>query len=317
MLDAAKNELDSEKNKDTSVRPTRPGFISLFTLPLRRKKNIATPTKEQGLPLSSGEFASGGESPKRPTSPSTETLIPKKDGEFQADAPKKPQPKKNAPAQVVAPPSPTLSPEEEILRRKTRRRRQRFAAATLSIILGLGIIGAGTWYLFQEQEKHLNQVDQLFSALDLIKEADTTILEMDSIVVNPHDSGSVSSIPEALEHLPQARENLDKANQIAREVLVDLRESKDKEAANQAVIAVNARKALLDSGETLLLEAQQSDALAKRLQAAWQEVVRADSLARDAAALIVDTTDENAQASRAKSEEAKEACLTDQTEIDM
>ena len=58
VLDAAKNELEGDVGKDAASRPSRFGHISLFTLPLRRKKNIATPTKERGLLLSSGEFAS-------------------------------------------------------------------------------------------------------------------------------------------------------------------------------------------------------------------------------------------------------------------
>ena len=59
VLDAAKNELEGDVGKDAASRPSRFGHISLFTLPLRRKKNIATPTKERGLLLSSGEFAGG------------------------------------------------------------------------------------------------------------------------------------------------------------------------------------------------------------------------------------------------------------------
>ena len=54
VLDAAKNELEGDVGKDAASRPSRFGHISLFTLPLRRKKNIATPTKERGLLLSSG-----------------------------------------------------------------------------------------------------------------------------------------------------------------------------------------------------------------------------------------------------------------------
>ena len=58
VLDAAKNELEGDVGKDAAARPSRFGHVSLFTLPLRRKKSIATPTKERGLLLSSGEFAS-------------------------------------------------------------------------------------------------------------------------------------------------------------------------------------------------------------------------------------------------------------------
>ena len=48
VLDAAKNALEGD---DDGLKH-RPGRISLFTLPGKRKKPAPTPTKERGLPLS-------------------------------------------------------------------------------------------------------------------------------------------------------------------------------------------------------------------------------------------------------------------------
>ena len=54
VLDAAKNALEGD---DDGLKH-RPGRISLFTLPGKRKKPAPTPTKERGLPLSTGGFVS-------------------------------------------------------------------------------------------------------------------------------------------------------------------------------------------------------------------------------------------------------------------
>ncbi len=57
VLDAAKNALDGDANDKQKHAPFS-GRISLFTLPGRRKKPAGTPTKERGLPLSTGDFVS-------------------------------------------------------------------------------------------------------------------------------------------------------------------------------------------------------------------------------------------------------------------
>ena len=60
VLDAVKNELDEEQNSTKKAKKNklpRFGAIALFTLPGKRK-TVATPTKPEGLHLSTGEFVS-------------------------------------------------------------------------------------------------------------------------------------------------------------------------------------------------------------------------------------------------------------------
>ena len=312
VLDAAKNELEGDVGKDAAARPSRFGHVSLFTLPLRRKKSIATPTKERGLLLSSGEFASA-ENPTPASSLGTVDVgSPKSDVGGPTTVPTG-APRKTAAAGSAAPaagaPAPVpsklvRSPEEEIALRKARRRLHRMLAATLVVVVGLCLAGAGGWYLYQDHQRHLHQVAQLDEALDLIREADETVVALDGIVANPLDAGSLAQADSVLAKLPAALAQLEEADAAARRVSVDLRESDDKEAANQTVAATSARTALIESGRQIVEQAQRADEAARAVREAWQRVVEADGLARDAAALVADTTAEHVTASKDKTNAA-------------
>lgn len=318
VLEAAKNELDSEAIKDAATRPSWFGHISLFTLPLGRKKSFTTPMKEKGLPLSTGEFVSAGDASS--SSPSTldfggtkHDTASVKDASSLAFGPSAHTLEVSVGS--AAPAVPKRSAEEEIARRKSRRRRQRILVPVLIIVLGLSVAGAGGWYLYQGHQRHMVQVDRLDSALNLIKQANETTVLLDGIVAKPFDAASVATIDSVLERIPEAQTQLDEADSIVRNLSVDLAESKDKEAANQAVVAVAARRALLDNGEQIAVAAQQADAAAQLLRTAWQGVINADTLARDAATLIVDTTDEHVLASKHKTEDAVAAFTAAQTAL--
>lgn len=324
VLDAAKNELEGDVGKDAAARPSRFGHVSLFTLPLRRKKSIATPTKERGLLLSSGEFASA-ENPTPASSLGTVDVgSPKSDVAGPTTVPTG-APRKTAAAGSAAPaagaPAPVpsklvRSPEEEIALRKARRRLHRMLAATLVVVVGLCLAGAGGWYLYQDHQRHLHQVAQLDEALDLIREADETVVALDGIVANPLDAGSLAQADSVLAKLPAALAQLEEADAAARRVSVDLRESDDKEAANQTVAATGARTALIESGRQIVEQAQRADEAARAVREAWQRVVEADALARDAAALVADTTAEHVTASKDKTNAAVGAFADAQTALE-
>lgn len=307
VLEAAKNELDSEAAKEGAVHSSWFGDISLFTLPLGKKKSFTTPTKESGLPLSTGEFASAGDASS--SSPGTlnfggvnhdATSVKDTSSLGLVSTTHKPK----LPVAPVASAGPKRSAEEEIAHRKSRRRRQRILAAVLVIVVGLSLAGVGGWYLYRGHQYHMDQVDRLDGALNLIKQANETTILLDEIVAQPFDGTSVTTIDSVLERIPEAQNQLNEADSIVRSLSVDLAESKDKEAANQAVVAVAARRALLENGEQIAIAAQKADAAAKLLRTTWQGVINADVLARDAAALIVDTTDEHVLASKQKTEAA-------------
>lgn len=278
VLDAAKNALDG--NDDGVGHGPRFGGISLFTLPGRRKKPAGTPTKEQGLPLPGGGFASA----ENREAPARKEALP--------------------PVQVAKSASQKRSPEEEIARRKARRRLSKFLAASVIVIVTAGLLAVGGTYLYHDHQRQQSNVSKLDEALGLVKQADETLMAMNAVVDDPFGADAKSNMAIVEENLDASLRLIDEADVQARAASVDLRSSKEKEAANQTVAAISARRALVEAGVHLLEAAQAAEESAVQADEAWDQVIKGDSLARDAAKLVTETTAENVQASKDKTNEA-------------
>lgn len=294
VLDAAKNALDGDAN-DVPHAP-RFGGISLFTLPGRRKKPAPTPTKERGLPLSTGDFVSVEDSgpvplpskPALPVAASTSSASP---------APK-PLAASSAPAK------PKRSPEEEIARRKARRKMSKIVAITVIVLITIGLLVAGGLYLYHEFQNQRSNVATLDEALNLVSRADETIKKLDAVVADPFASSAADTRSTVQANLPATEQLLQDADEKARAMSLELRGAKDKEAANQTVAAIAARRSLITQGTVLMNAAAEAQDASTRVDEAWKTVLQADDLARQAAKLITDTTVENVEASKEKTNEA-------------
>lgn len=83
-------------------------------------------------------------------------------------------------------------------------------------------------------------------------------------------------------------------------------DSVDKEAANQAVVAIEARLDMADLGGQIAADAAAASGAAGAAKEAWDLLLKADALAREAALMVVETTDENVTASLDKTNQALE-----------
>lgn len=304
VLDAAKQALDGELEEEAK-RPPLFGRIALFTLPGRRKKPIATPKKPHGLHLSTGDFVS------------VDDDAPVAFGVLGTDA--SAPPVSAAPSAALAPASSSRaadplasaplrdsgrSPEEEIARRKAQRRLSRRAAVAVVIVLSALLLVAGGVYLYNEYRAHEANVSQLDDALNLVGEADETLLVLDEIVEKPFDAEAAQKRAGLDERLDEAAAKLDQADELARAASIALRAPRDKEAANQTVAAIAARRSLIESGRQLAALSEGALQAAGSVDEAWSSLLSADELARQAAALVTETTAENVQASKEKTNES-------------
>lgn len=291
VLDAAKNALDgdgSEKQKHG------PGRIALFTLPGRHKKPAPTPTKERGLPLSTGDFVSvddGASTSKMSALPSAARPTS--------------QTEKSSPAPLaVVPAKPKRSPEEEIARRKARRRLSKWLAVAVIVVVSIGLLGAGGVYLYRDYQNQQGHVAVLDDALSLVKEADETIQQLDEVVTDPFAEGSEEQRTAIQAQLEAVERKLQDADEKARAVSLELNGAREKEAANQAVAGIAARFTLVEQGQLLMNAATEAQSAAEDVDAAWKTVLEGDDLARQAAQLVTETTPENVEASKNKTNEA-------------
>lgn len=301
MLDAAKNALDSDAgDKD---RLPRFGGVSLFTLPGKHKKPAQTPKKEQGLPLSTGDFVSVDQNSSTSrigllsASSRTTDQSPKNNKAL-------PAPSKPAASANFSPSEPKRSPEREIALRKARRRLSKILAISTVAIITVGLLVAAGGYLYKDYQIQQNHVVVLDEALKLVADADATIKTLDELVSDPFKPGNDEARASIQADLESAEKKLQEADDKARAVSLELNDPRDKEAANQTVAAIAARRTLIEQGQLLMAAATEAQDASERIDAAWKTVLEGDELARQAAKLVTDTTIENVEASKTKTNEA-------------
>lgn len=313
VLDAAREALDGGRAEKEKRGPF--GHVSLFTLPARRKKPSGTPTKEKGLPLSTGDFVSVDDKEVSSRFDAFDFAAPTMGGAQVASSDKARRSRSSSSASAVSrkasiPSKPVRSPEEEIALRKARRKLSKVVAAVVISLTMVVLLSLGGMYLYNDLKSHQSNVAQLDEALDLVNQADEVIVELDDVISHPFDEGMAQRRKDVYSQLESASLQLNQADEKARASSLNLNESRDKEAANQTVAAIAARRSLIESGAELLKESSKAETAAINLRNAWNEVLRADSLARDAAKLVKNTTAENVQASKDKTNEALAAFNT-------
>ena len=276
VLDAAKNALEGD---DDGLKH-RPGRISLFTLPGKRKKPAPTPTKERGLPLSTGGFVSVDDS--GPTSKLGMIAPPPRSSGSTEKNP--------STTLAVAPVKPKRSPEEEIALRKARRRLSKWLAIAVVVVVSAGLLSAGGVYLYRDYQTQQGHVAVLDDALLLVKEADETIEKLDEVVKNPFADGSDEQRVDIQAQLEDVEGKLQDADEKARTVSLELNGAREKEAANQTVAAIAARYTLVEQGQLLMNAATEAQLAAEQVDRAWKTVLKGDDLARQAAQLVTETT---------------------------
>lgn len=324
VLDAARSALDEEKGS-TAPKAGMPGIISLFTL-ARRGKPIATPTKEKGLHLSSGEFVSvedGAPSSGLATLPASTAQAPAGSRAL-AGAPASGVAEKETPAVSgsAKPPSARSAgaasraawqtPEEEVATRKrNRQRRKRFLrAALVAATLVMLVFGARALLAIMEQQQDVR--DQLLGGIEDVEHADAAVVAFDELVVSVINDDSLELDAAELEQeyaaltsdLDESYAELEAAKKIIDQLQSDLTDNQEKDAANQAIAAINARINMIDAGRTIVEETLAARSAISYAQQGWDAMLAADALARDAAALVTNTTVDSVTASMEKSRSA-------------
>ena len=313
VLDAARNALDEKGRAGRDARLPRFGGISLFTLSARRKKPAGTPTKEQGLPLSTGDFVSveppKSQVPQIAYPSETPSAAPSASSSFEGPTATRPKLSEEAFEKPIAQPAekPPLSSEEEVARRKARRRLSKLVAAAV-IVLVIGVVAvAGGGYLYHDYQQYQDGIKSLNDTLKLVAETDEAIKGLDDFVADPFAAGSRAACKDLKSSLPEIEEKLAQADERARALSVSLRESQGKEAAHQAVATISARNTLVDQGYQIIDAADRAYDAIDQARKAWDVLLSADALARESSELVKDTTPENVQASMAKANESLEA----------
>lgn len=276
VLDAAKNAADAEEGRDSKAKMPRFGGIPLFTLPGKRKSHT-TPQKDEALPLASRGPVGV---PTQLSSPAT--IVPE------------------APRKSYEP------PVDEIARRKTRRRLRNGLAIAAAVVVLAGLAATAASFLYKEYTAYNERVSYLETSLSDLTQAYDIIMEMDAVVAGGMTDEAVEEAPQIEARLADAEALLDKAEQSLQPAESEANRAQEKEAVANARAAISAGRDMIAQGPTIMDAGVSALQAAKTIEAAWADVIQADSLARDAAALIADTTMENVEASKEKSIQARD-----------
>ncbi|MBR5259549.1 MAG: hypothetical protein IKV48_03645 [Eggerthellaceae bacterium] len=321
VLDAAKQSLDENKGKSSSGKPSALGIIPIFTFAFR-KKPPATPTKEQGLMLSSGEFVSteGTATPSLIAGSVTSTTGAASGVTSVAEA------SSSAATTQVSSASPLggassageksystdwMAPREEVARKKAARMRRKASLAVLLTVVCLVAVGLVGTTVYKSIKLQQDIRGQLVSQIKVIEKADEAVLALDELIVACINDGWENTSAdfdddyhELMADLEESKAALASVIEGAAALYDSLDDPYDQEAAVQAQVAAEARLSMIDSGIVVLEQMRSSGNALEHAENAWINLLGADTLLREAAELASNTSKETVTASMEKTNEA-------------
>ncbi|MEG0072052.1 MAG: hypothetical protein RR692_02535 [Raoultibacter sp.] len=194
----------------------------------------------------------------------------------------------------------SVDPEQEIARRKARRRTRRIISGVVGFAVIALLAAATVSFLAVEYQRQQSHQMLLNEALADLSQADKTIVAMDAAINAILDEENVVKMQEIQGDLPAAAALLDTAYDTAQLASEGMRDSAEKEAAGQALASIKARKIMIDEGFRMLAAMLNARRAAESVSAAWDILLAADATAREASALVANTTAQNVELSKEK-----------------
>lgn len=205
----------------------------------------------------------------------------------------------------------------EIARRQKRRRwYRRMSIAIVAVVCVCGIAVGARWAY--DQYVHWNtSVGVLQEACALIEESDAITLAIDSYFQKSFDGNTVVTATELENQIPTAQEKLEAARVLARHAIDELDASqRDKEAAEAALNAVEARESMLAVAGERLADDKAAKQAIDAMDQAWQKIQEGNALLAKAAQVVSKTTKKNVNTSTEYTKSAQQSFKEAQSLID-
>ena len=277
VLDARSGLADAAK-QTTSKHP-----FGLFTVPGKKSVNT-TPSKDQGLPLQSGEFVSA--------KPAVSSYQP---GDLQIESSDDYLPgrgKHSSSGHAVN--------DTEVQARKRARMFSRLWKIAVAVVI-LAVAGYFSITHLQDiTDMRQGQARTLQTALEDVIKADATLVAMDEVLASPIDTSLFEKMNDVQANLDGASHQLAEASAIIDRVIANLDDSVEKDAAEAAARAVAARTTMLETGSELMGLSHDAALAISLTDDAWDRILGADGFAREAAEVLKKNTREAMQESADK-----------------
>ena len=325
VLDAAKN---SQNESASSSRPPHHpilGAISMFTLN-HRKKPIATPRREHGLTLSTGEFVSAEPLESRsPRESSLDQGNAKTDGVSNAgqaadrsddpradEAPELRRREARSGGRSGESSSWALSREEVAHRKAKRKRAKRVAVSACAVVIAalcaIGVTAiAKSYQKEQDGRARLSEVvASISSSYEEIEEFEALVTSSDNPLSQVDAEALVASLEEMDDDLTALRVSLESDRTRLESLGEELENNGDKEACNEAIAVANAGVNMIDAGRLIINEVVSAAQAYKPADEGWKALLAGDTSARDAAQRVKETSVETVEDSSILSQTAIE-----------
>lgn len=205
----------------------------------------------------------------------------------------------------------------EIARRQKGRQRYRRISVAVIAVVCICALGAGAQWAYEQYEHWNTSVGVLQESCALIEESDQVTLAIDAYFQKSFDDDTVSTATDLMDSIPEAQEKLEAARVLACHAIDELDTSqRDKEAAEAALNAVEAREELLDVSDKRLADDKAAKQAIDALDQAWLEIQEGNALLTQAAQVVSKTTKKNVKKSTEYTKDARECFTKAQDSID-
>ena len=191
--------------------------------------------------------------------------------------------------------------EGEIERRKKSRRRNKILVTAVASVVCVAVVLGAAWAWHTQVTNQQNYESKLVEALRQIDSADDVVMTLDELVNDPFADGNATKRKTVSIGLNDAKEKLSSAAEEAKAASEGLDDGQARQAANEAVSSITARQTMLETGSQLMSASQDAISGTEAFAEAWNKVLEADDIVREASKL---TSSSETEASKAKYEEA-------------
>ena len=201
----------------------------------------------------------------------------------------------------------TLSNAPEVTRRKRARRARAARSWLIAAVAVIALVGTGVFFGYRIHQERVDFNDRFHLLIDRFIEIDRTMVEVDSLMVDPLNSVELVKRSEVSDRFATLNRELNATIAAAHELSSSAQTDQDRAALGEMEKAASARSDMLAAAESAFTLSKHVNQLADSATSAWNDVLEGDNVAREATGLAnkASTEDETIVA-RDKTQQARD-----------
>lgn len=193
----------------------------------------------------------------------------------------------------------TLSGQAEVEKRKKARHAHRLRVQAAVIVAVVVLVAVGVFAFTRFHEEQADYTDRITALVDRVSAVDDELLEIDALMADPLDEGQAAARTKALADMPKMMTELNKISVDVQTLARAPLDDNAKVVVDQLGKATQARNGMINcAAEAFRTSADAADQV-NRANAVWNDVLKADQLAREAVS----------EANKASTQEATSAVI--------